>query len=64
MKRIAMERNEETRKIGKIQGEKEREERKKGKKEGGKITTGREGMQLRERRDRGRWEAQEKKKKM
>ena len=63
MKRIATERNEETRKIGKIPGEREREEQKKGKKEGGKMTTGRGGMQLRERRDRGRWEAQEKKRK-
>ena len=39
MKRIATERNEETRKIGKIPGEREREEQKKGKKEGGKMTT-------------------------
>ena len=47
------------RKIRKIPGEREQEERKKGKKEGDEMTTGRGGMRLQERRERGRWEAQE-----
>ena len=47
------------RKVRKIPREREREEWKKGKKEGDEMTTGRGGMRLRERWERGRWEARE-----